>query len=327
MSKGGGGKKTEIKFKSLFSNTIHEVLSRRPGWKETDKDDWDFIWADKDWIRLHFDEFRNSFTSTTRVNHFRNHYELTRKDHMVKNLKRMVSNLRREEKAAEAANYDFFPVTYLLPMEYGVFVEDFKRQTDKPIWIAKPTGKAQGKGIFLFTDLKDVKLWKKAAENRGKPQQVSSPPYAAAGVWGSLRAADRRTTRTSKITSSSATSRTPIWQARPIAPRARPPALTPAPGAGGREEVRPPHLRAGHLLPAPHRVALPLRLRALLRLPVPRPAHAFRMIYSMIYLSPGPEGRSCAFRAETGSQVFPATARSDSGSSRAPTSYRFSHQG
>ena len=181
MSRGGGGKKTEIKFKSLFSNTIHEVLSRRPGWKETDKDDWDFIWADKDWIRLHFDEFRNSFTSTTRVNHFRNHYELTRKDHMVKNLKRMVSNLRREDKAAEAANYDFFPVTYLLPMEYGVFVEDFKRQTDKPIWIAKPTGKAQGKGIFLFTDLKDVKLWKKAAENRGKPQQVTES-YISAGI-------------------------------------------------------------------------------------------------------------------------------------------------
>ena len=37
------------------------------------------------------------------INHFRNHYELTRKDHMVKNLKRMVSNLRREDKAAEVS--------------------------------------------------------------------------------------------------------------------------------------------------------------------------------------------------------------------------------
>ena len=47
MSKSAPVKKTEIKFKSLFSNTIHEVLTKRPGWKETDKDDWDFIWADK----------------------------------------------------------------------------------------------------------------------------------------------------------------------------------------------------------------------------------------------------------------------------------------
>jgi hypothetical protein len=49
-------KRTEIKFKSLLSNCIHETLTKRPGWKETDKDDWDFIWADKDWIRMHLDE-------------------------------------------------------------------------------------------------------------------------------------------------------------------------------------------------------------------------------------------------------------------------------
>ncbi|EKX42067.1 hypothetical protein GUITHDRAFT_158162 [Guillardia theta CCMP2712] len=148
-------KKSEIKFKSLLSNTIHEVCTKRPGWKETDRDDWDFIWADKDWIRMHFDEMRSQLSNTARVNHFRNHYELTRKDHMVKNFKRMISSLRREDRASEAAQYDFFPVTYLLPQDYGVFVEDFKRQSDRPIWIAKPTGKAQGRGIFLFTELKD----------------------------------------------------------------------------------------------------------------------------------------------------------------------------
>jgi len=164
-------KKTEIKWKCLLANCIHEVLSTRHGWRETDRDDWDFIWADKDWIRMHFDECRAGLPPTTKVNHFRNHYELTRKDHMVKNLKRMVNNLRREDRASEAAMYDFFPTTYALPMEYGVFVEDYKRQADKPIWIAKPIGKAQGRGIFLFTDLKDVKLWKKAAENRGNPKQ------------------------------------------------------------------------------------------------------------------------------------------------------------
>jgi hypothetical protein len=29
-------------------------------------------------------------------------------------------------------------------------------------WIAKPTARAQGKGIFLINDLRDVKDWKKA---------------------------------------------------------------------------------------------------------------------------------------------------------------------
>jgi len=41
-----------------------QVCMKRPGWKETDKDDWDFIWADKDWIRMHFDECRHHLSAT-----------------------------------------------------------------------------------------------------------------------------------------------------------------------------------------------------------------------------------------------------------------------
>ena len=35
----------------------------------------------------------------------RNHYELTRKDHMVKNLKRMVNNLRRQAAISKLKNH------------------------------------------------------------------------------------------------------------------------------------------------------------------------------------------------------------------------------
>ena len=41
-----------------------------------------------------------------------------------------------------------------------MFVEEFKRRPGT-IWIMKPAGRAQGKGIFLFTDLKDITEWKK----------------------------------------------------------------------------------------------------------------------------------------------------------------------
>ena len=41
-----------------------------------------------------------------------------------------------------------------------MFVEEFKRKAGT-IWIMKPAGRAQGKGIFLFTDLKDITDWKK----------------------------------------------------------------------------------------------------------------------------------------------------------------------
>ncbi len=41
-----------------------------------------------------------------------------------------------------------------------MFVEEFKRKPGT-IWIMKPAGRSQGKGIFLFTDLKDIMEWKK----------------------------------------------------------------------------------------------------------------------------------------------------------------------
>ncbi len=95
-----------------------------------------------------------------RVNHFKNHFELTRKDNLVKNIKRMKKQLERADALEEAAKYSFLPTSFVLPAEYGLFVEAFKREPGG-LWIMKPIGKAQGKGIFLFTRLSDIKDWKK----------------------------------------------------------------------------------------------------------------------------------------------------------------------
>ena len=43
---------------------------------------------------------------------------------MVKNLKRARKVLEKEGRASE---YDFFPPTYVLPLEHGIFVEEFRR--------------------------------------------------------------------------------------------------------------------------------------------------------------------------------------------------------
>ena len=67
--------------------------------------------------------------------------------------------LRR--RVAEAAKYDFFPQSYVLPSEYMMFENAYISQPGLT-WIAKPTARAQGKGIFLINDLRDVKDWKKA---------------------------------------------------------------------------------------------------------------------------------------------------------------------
>ena len=59
-----------------------------------------------------------------------------------------------QDRHAEAAHYNFFPLTFVVPSEYRMFVEEFKRAGGT--WIMKPIGKAQGQGIFLFNKLSQV---------------------------------------------------------------------------------------------------------------------------------------------------------------------------
>ena len=152
-----------VRYRTTFRNVIHDLF-RSKGWAETDSDtDWDVAWVDKDWMRENFLAVSPTFAEHQRINHFPNHYELTKKDNLIKNLKRAQRALTREGLHDEAARYDFFPGTYVLPADYGLFVEEFKNHPPGTIWIMKPTGSAQGKGIFLFNKLAQINEWKKDA--------------------------------------------------------------------------------------------------------------------------------------------------------------------
>ncbi|OAE32762.1 hypothetical protein AXG93_3556s1120 [Marchantia polymorpha subsp. ruderalis] len=138
-------------------------------------------------------EESHALQSPQRFNHFRNYYELTRKDFLIKNLKRMKKTLEKEDKLEEAANYNFFPQTYALPAEYGLFVEEFKRIPG--VWIMKPVGKARGRGIFLFTRLSQISEWKKDHRWKSENPQVENyivqkyieSPYLIGGKKFDLR--------------------------------------------------------------------------------------------------------------------------------------------
>ena len=93
------------------------------------------------------------------VSHFPNHYELTRKDLMVKNVRRYLKDLRREGSGAGGRGgwggggpEDFVPVTYNLPQDFPLFVEEFRRNPSP--WIVKPSSRAQGKGIFIINKVR-----------------------------------------------------------------------------------------------------------------------------------------------------------------------------
>mmetsp|Transcript_44867 Transcript_44867/g.104592 ORF Transcript_44867/g.104592 Transcript_44867/m.104592 type:complete len:465 (+) Transcript_44867:96-1490(+) len=149
----------EIRFRCSFHNTIYDVLKAR-GFKETEEPDWDLFWCDKEWIHDAFDH--THLQAHQRVNHFRNHFELTRKDLLVKNIRRaqrqaIKDGLLEEAQAFAACS----PTTFVLPQEYSIFVEEFKRQQPNgAIWIMKPVGKSQGRGIFLFDKLSQVSSWR-----------------------------------------------------------------------------------------------------------------------------------------------------------------------
>jgi tubulin polyglutamylase TTLL9 len=150
------GKGNIVKYYCSFGNTISDVLAAR-GWKEVGEDDaWDFVWADREWVYAAFDKMH--LESWQKLNHYRNGRELCRKDLMAKNMKRRRRALEKEGKNDEAAAYDFIPSTFVLPREYSMFVEEFKKAGG--VWIMKPIGSAQGKGIFLFTRLSEISEWK-----------------------------------------------------------------------------------------------------------------------------------------------------------------------
>ena len=111
------------------------------------------------------------------VNHFPNHYELTRKDLMVKNIKRYKKELEKEDGGSggpTAAQMDFVPMTFTLPADYSLFVEEYRRAPNLT-WIMKPTGKAQGKGIFLINKLAQVRKW--AQQYWGNTARTASEAY------------------------------------------------------------------------------------------------------------------------------------------------------
>ena len=78
------------KSKSLF------IVLTLPAYSE----DWDILWVDREVV---YDLLNHTHLQQhQRVNHYRNHFELTRKDLMIKNLKRQKKQNEKEGKFDDA---------------------------------------------------------------------------------------------------------------------------------------------------------------------------------------------------------------------------------
>eukprot|EP00191_Tetraselmis_sp_GSL018_P005470 CAMPEP_0177600416 /NCGR_PEP_ID=MMETSP0419_2-20121207/13612_1 /TAXON_ID=582737 /ORGANISM="Tetraselmis sp., Strain GSL018" /LENGTH=386 /DNA_ID=CAMNT_0019093409 /DNA_START=145 /DNA_END=1305 /DNA_ORIENTATION=+ len=146
-------------------NCIALKVMQQRGWQEVEEEyEWDIFWSDVHTIGASSDFSHSKLQEYQKLNHFPRHVELTRKDLMVKNLKRAARALEKEGRGSEMA---FFPLTYILPSDYGPFREEFNRSGG--IWIMKPCGRAQGKGIFMVDKIAQVEKWKQ--ENSSREQQ------------------------------------------------------------------------------------------------------------------------------------------------------------
>ncbi|XP_048404326.2 polyglutamylase complex subunit TTLL1-like isoform X3 [Stegostoma tigrinum] len=152
---------TDIDKSVLLNN-----FEKRDWIRVSTSEDWNFYWMSVQTIRNVFSvENGYRLSDDQIVNHFPNHYELTRKDLMIKNIKRYRKELEKEgsplaekDENGKYVYLDFVPVTFMLPADYNMFVEEFRRNPNST-WIMKPCGKAQGKGIFLINKLSQIKKW------------------------------------------------------------------------------------------------------------------------------------------------------------------------
>eukprot|EP00037_Helgoeca_nana_P010959 m.97387 g.97387 ORF g.97387 m.97387 type:complete len:408 (+) comp20523_c0_seq1:329-1552(+) len=154
------------------------------GWVRGVKEDqdWNFFWCSVNTAhRLFSVDGGYRLHDHQILNHFPNHYELTKKDCMVRNIKRYRKEMEREgsplaerDEKGRWVHLDIIPDTFMLPHEHGMFAEEFRR-CGGGTWIMKPTGSAQGKGIFLVNRMAQIRKW--AKESKGQPRNYVISRY------------------------------------------------------------------------------------------------------------------------------------------------------
>jgi tubulin polyglutamylase TTLL1 len=140
---------------------------KKRGWKQVSPDDeWNLYWASTKTCHSIFNT-SNGFRmkDNQMINHFPNYYELSRKDKLVRNIKLYRRKLEKHRSLnGKNLNLDFIPVTFILPADYNMFVNEYRR-VNPSTWIVKPVGKSNGSGIFLINNLSKLTKWIEKIKN------------------------------------------------------------------------------------------------------------------------------------------------------------------
>ncbi|KAM4713213.1 putative tubulin polyglutamylase TTLL2 [Anableps anableps] len=132
---------------------VREVLLER-GWKEYDErkreeKGWNLYWRGSEFRSSEY----HSLLPWQRLNHHPKTDGITRKDSLVRNLRRMRATFG-------STLYNFSPTTFILPNDHTRFLAEYNKllptRERSPCWICKPVDLSRGRGIFLFRDMKDL---------------------------------------------------------------------------------------------------------------------------------------------------------------------------
>ena len=177
-----------IRFCTTLTSTVIQRAMKKRGWKEVDEHgDWSIYWFDvrrdapRTFHRWHvavqgrrafldagggirvrsparrptrqpLPASRRTDTQVRCADTAERTRDVEDRDLIVKNLKRAKRLLEKDGRGDELG---FFPKTFTLPQDYGPFTDEFRKTGG--VWIMKPCGRAQGKGIFLLDKLSQAK--------------------------------------------------------------------------------------------------------------------------------------------------------------------------
>lgn len=147
-----------------------EVTSTHPTSPRDAASEWFVYWSDSG---LGIDKLIRTARSYQKINHFAGMVQIYRKSHLARSMIRM--------QRISAAEYDFFPRTWILPFEASDAAKYLETGRDRCI-IIKPSGGAQGKGIYLTMTAKDIK-----ADEDAVAQVYLSRPLLIDGLKFDLR--------------------------------------------------------------------------------------------------------------------------------------------
>ncbi|XP_073819526.1 tubulin tyrosine ligase-like 6B [Musca autumnalis] len=120
-------------------------MAKSLGYKLTkDNKLWNILWSDS----LPGVEMYKNMKRFQQINHFPGMMEICRKDLLSRNLNRMLKLYPKD--------YKIFPKTWIFPADYGEALNYANNSSRVKTFILKPDSGAQGRGIWLTNDLKNI---------------------------------------------------------------------------------------------------------------------------------------------------------------------------